>query len=202
MNSVAEFFNTKASTWDERNVHSTSEKINYILRKAGVKKSDSVLDIGTGTGVLLPHIAKKAGLFGRISAVDISPGMLALAHEKYAHLKCQIEFLLADVEEDAIHGLYDCIILYCMYPHLRHPMATLRKLADQNLAPGGTITIAHPTGRDFVNAVHHRVSVFSNGLPPAHTLSDELAENGFDTACIEETDEIYILSFKSGETSK
>lgn len=196
MNAVAEFFNTKAAKWDEHNTLSTPEKIDYILKAAGVRNADSVLDIGTGTGVLLPHIAHRTGVFGSINAVDISAGMLALAHDKYAGLNCPTQFTLADVERDSLYGYYDRIIIYCVYPHLRHPMATLHRLADQNLAAHGTITIAHPIGREFINAVHSHTEVFSNGLPPATELAATLAEQGFLPDYIEESSQIYIVRFR------
>ena len=196
MNTTSEFFDSKAAIWDDDNTLSTPEKIARVLSAAGVRENDTVLDIGTGTGVLLPHIAELIGAGGSIMAVDISPKMLALAHHKFASLGSSIQFVLADAESDYIAGTYDRIFLYCIYPHLHYPIETLMRLAERNLRPGGTITIAHPMSRAFLNDVHRRVPVHSSDLPAASELTATLTAHGFTPLTTEETDEIYLVTLR------
>ena len=50
-----DYFNSVAENWDQIVNHDPG-KIEGILTLAGVKEGDIVLDVGTGTGVLIPFI--------------------------------------------------------------------------------------------------------------------------------------------------
>ena len=69
-----------APTWDDNEVLSTPDKVRFVLGFMNLKPGQSVLDLGTGTGVLLPYIAEKIGTAGHITAVDYSAGMLSRAN--------------------------------------------------------------------------------------------------------------------------
>ena len=54
-----------------------------IVERAAVKKGDSVLDLGCGTGLVARQAAKVLGASGQIAGVDVNPIMLAKAREVY-----------------------------------------------------------------------------------------------------------------------
>lgn len=172
------FFNEMAPKWDSMEIKSTSEKINWILDRIGIAPGADILDLGTGTGVLVPYLAERIGSEGRIVAVDGSPGMLKEARRKFGALK-NVEFVEADFEEDTLEGRYDLIMLYCVYPHLKNPVDTLKWLMSVNLKPGGRIAIAFPNDENFVNHIHEGVEAHSHLLPDAKGLAAELALSGF-----------------------
>lgn len=87
-----EFFDHLAPTWDDNEVLSTPDKVRFVLGFMNLKPGQSVLDLGTGTGVLLPYIAEKIGTAGHITAVDYSAGMLSRAKEKFSGLTPTPEF--------------------------------------------------------------------------------------------------------------
>jgi len=91
------FFDTIAPSWDGMERLSTPGKVNEILDIIGVEKGMDVLDLGTGTGVLLPFLSERIGSEGHILAVDISEGMLSQAYRKFGG-RDNIEFLLSDFE--------------------------------------------------------------------------------------------------------
>jgi cyclopropane fatty-acyl-phospholipid synthase-like methyltransferase len=47
------FFNERAEIWDEISVHNL-EKVQYITELLGIRSDDRILDIGTGTGIMIP----------------------------------------------------------------------------------------------------------------------------------------------------
>lgn len=195
MNPTAEYFNSVARTWDA-NEKSDEKKIDYILDRAKVHRGDIVLDVGTGTGVLLPHLARRVGPFGFIDALDFSGEMLTVAHENHASLPLPVKFILADIENDPVHTLYDRIILHNVLPHLERPLETVMRLFASNLTGAGSITIAHSCGRDTVNAAHAGMKPATRELPPAKALASRLEDAGLAVDYWEETPELYIVSLR------
>lgn len=185
-----------AATWDDNNDSSTPDKIEAVMALAGIAEGQKILDIGTGTGILLPYLAEHIGSGGSIMAVDMAEKMLKRAEEKYSGLTPSPSFMLGDVEHDPIPGRYDRIMLYCVFPHIHEPEKTLRRLADDNLLPGGEIIVAHPTSRHFINHVHGHRPIHSEGLAGGYTVADRLEKVGLYTDVIADGDTLYLLSIR------
>jgi len=60
--------------------------VEALLRHAGLRTDEQVLDLGTGTGAVARRAAALVGPSGRVVGVDISPEMLALARRSAAGL--------------------------------------------------------------------------------------------------------------------
>ncbi|MCU9814715.1 class I SAM-dependent methyltransferase [Paraclostridium sp. AKS73] len=122
MNQV-EFFNQIAKEWDSI-IEVNEEKINTLLSKLNITDNSKVLDVGTGTGVLIPFL-KSLNPNGYIKGVDISSEMLNVAREKFRNIE-KVSFELLDVEKDVINETYDSIVLYSMFPHLKDKTNTIK----------------------------------------------------------------------------
>lgn len=193
MNPDILFFDKIADTWDESEVLSLPPKVRYILSACDIRQGHDVLDLGTGTGVLLPYIAERTGSRGSITAIDFSEGMLSRARAKYSSLTPPPRFLRSDFEEIPVEGRYDRIMLYCVYPHLRNPYATLRRLAADNLKPGGAIHIAFPCDESFINSIHKDKDSDADRLPSASELTLRLTAAGLPASTVEESPHAYIV---------
>lgn len=172
------FFNSIAGEWDSREVYSTPTKINRLLDVCEITEGMRILDLGTGTGVLIPYLLERIGYTGQILAVDGAEMMLKEALNKFGALTDYDMFLLCDFEKENITGRYDRIFLYCVYPHLTHPIPTIRKLIEQNLDDNGKIVIAFPVKEDVINNIHREKKAPGTLLPPSHVLAEKLTENG------------------------
>lgn len=191
-----DFFDKLAPTWDENEVLSTPERINYILDFIDIRPGQAVLDLGTGTGVLLPYLAERVGKDGRITAVDYSTGMLSRAERKYSGLVPKPEFLCIDFENENVPGKFDHIILYSVYPHLHTPADTIRWFMAMNLNEGGNITIAFPSGPDFINSIHRQKHSESDILPPAEVLASQLRDCDINAAVVPSDSNSYVITIK------
>ena len=90
MNKDIAFFNTCADNWDK--IRQTNPAIlDKLISLADIPANATVLDVGSGTGVLIPYLHAKVGAQGKITAVDFSEKMLAKAQEKFANFN-NIEF--------------------------------------------------------------------------------------------------------------
>lgn len=188
------FFDNLAPTWDDNEILSTPEKVRFVLDFVDLRAGQRVLDLGTGTGVLLPFIAERVGEKGKIVAVDYSQGMLDRAIAKFRDLNPKPKFLQMDFENETIEGEFDRILLYSVYPHLHTPIDTVKWLRTVNLAPDGIITIAFPTGPDFINNIHRQRHSDSDILPPAEELANTFRLHGLNATVAKADDECYIVN--------
>lgn len=191
-----QFFDMLAPSWDQNEVLSTPDKISYILDVLKINKGEEILDLGTGTGVLIPFLVERIGKTGKIVAVDYSKEMLKRAIEKYSDITPSPVFLNIDFETETIRGEFDRILLYCVYPHLHTPIDTLKWLEKVNLKEGGTITIAFPCDNSFINNIHREKHSESDILPTPEVLAQTLREEGFEVDVLEDSKEAYIINIK------
>lgn len=150
MNPVAQFFDEKALTWDD--IHDSSgAKHEAVAHLAGVSPKARVLDLGCGTGIMIPaYFALGAR---SVVGIDVSPNMIARAQQKFAndtrvHLHCMNALDLADDEP------FDIAVVYNAYPHFMDKPALVDKIASL-LAPHGRFLVAHGMGAQAI-ALHHR----------------------------------------------
>lgn len=193
--SEIDFFDNLAPQWDANEVCSTPERVKSILGKLPIEEGMDVLDLGTGTGVLLPYLSEMVGPDGHVTAVDLSEGMLSLARKKYGHLG-NVEFLRLDFEEEVLPGAYDVVMMYCVYPHLHAPSDTLEWLFKMNVKPGGVIVIAFPCDEKFINDIHHERKSESDHLPPASVLAEMIRLWGFEAEVVEASADEYIIAVR------
>ena len=163
---VIRFFDRLAPGWDEEMIRS-AEIISTILDNACVSAGKDILDVATGTGVLIPDYLKRQ--VSSVTAIDISPKMAEIAKEKFPQENVTI--LCGDVEETEFGRLFDCVVVYNAFPHFPEPERLVARLASL-LKPGGTLTVAHGMSREKIDA-HHRGTAcrVSNGLMSAEELS-------------------------------
>ena len=111
---------------------------------ATLKPSDHVLDVGTGTGVVALEAARRLGATGRVSAVDLSAGMLATA-ERLAALDTagqRIAWRSMDAEALAFEdSQIDVVLSLFALLHFPNPLAALREMR-RVLKPDGQLIMA------------------------------------------------------------
>lgn len=186
------FFDRLSAEWDDNEVLSTPGKILEILSELGIGKGMEILDLGTGTGVLVPYLSSMVGDTGKVTALDISEGMLKRAKKKYGDL-ANVMFIRQDFEKEEVAGKYDLILLYCVFPHVHSPEQTLKRLVLTNLKEKGRIIIAFPTDENYINNIHKEKKAESELLPSAPALSLKLREWGFESSVIRYDEGHYLV---------
>ncbi len=167
-----EYFDSIAGQWDSMCPHDP-EKLTRIMELSGLRRGDRVLDVGTGTGVLIPYIRSRIGEKGSIVAADFAPNMLREAENKYGCGYGKIEFACGDVLDGSFLAgrLFDCIMCYSVFPHFPDKSDAVIKLANR-LAKGGRIVVCHSSSRDTINNLHKNgcSAIKDNYLPDMDTL--------------------------------
>ena len=162
---IRKFFDDLADTWD-RDLIIDPGIVNSILDNAAVSKGKTILDVACGTGVLMPFYLERE--VKSVTAVDLSPKMIAVALEKYDDQR--ISFICGDILDVSLPQKYDCIVVYNAFPHFPDQRGLIKRLSSL-LKDGGTLTIAHGMSRERINA-HHDAAArgVSLGLMEAHEL--------------------------------
>ena len=130
------FFRRTAPEWDAlRDVTiGPPEHLDRLVELVG--SADTVVDLGTGTGVLLQKLAPVAR---HLIGVDASPEMLELARERAA---ANTELRLGALEHLPLRDAEaDAMVANLVLHHVANPPATLREMS-RGLRAGGKLVIA------------------------------------------------------------
>lgn len=176
-------FNELAPTWDAYSIV-TAEKaqaIREFITALALTGSCSVLDVGCGTGVLVPFIAEQLGAHGSYIGIDVSEKMIAEARKKYSDIR--FTFVAKDIYEyNQPSQSFDAIILYQAFPHLHEKEKTIA-IFKRLLRLGGRLCIAHVSSSCEINTLHkERVRnpiLKTDYLPPAEETAKLLSAAGF-----------------------
>ena len=179
MNRDVDFFNTCAENWDSiRNTN--PQTLEKLMDLAQLPAGANVLDVGSGTGVLLPYLHAAVGAQGKITAVDFSEKMLSKAQEKFVTLG-NIKFCVGDVLEMELPAEnYDVVICLNFFPHLHTRKVEFLRKMKSSLKIGGSLIIMHDISRETVNNIHRESEVVTeHRLPEAKVVGEMFQVCGY-----------------------
>lgn len=192
-----EFFNAMAEKWDST-VNHDGDKIKSILTMVGLDEGNHVLDVGTGTGVMIPFLHDYIGFSGSITAVDEAEKMIDIASRKFPYEN--VRFIAADVLNMKLpYDFFDCVMCYSMFPHFSDKKAAVDKLSS-TLKKDGKLVICHSQSRDAINKLHREASeaVKNDRLPPAEQISQYFHCASLKTIAIVDNEEMYVVIGQKG----
>ncbi len=108
-----------------------------LLDALNLDASATALEVGPGDGSFLPELARR---FARVVALDNSPAMLELAHNRCEREGLgNVELKLADALHDDCPAA-DCVVLNMVLHHLAAPGEAMKQLA-RLVKAGGSLLI-------------------------------------------------------------
>jgi len=189
-----DYFDRAAETWDQKFV--TPTLLSFLERlvfQLGIKKGQRILDIGTGTGVLIPYLAEAVGQAGTVTAIDVSERMIQKCREKHGHLK-NVNIEVGNIEDDDFPSeTFDAVICFGVFPHIRHKLKALGNI-NHILKAGGKLVIAHALSSQEVKMHHQKVSehVAHATLPSKAEMKGMLEQTGFAGVNIKDEPGLYL----------
>jgi ubiquinone/menaquinone biosynthesis C-methylase UbiE len=122
-------------------------KIDETVAKLDLNPGDQIADIGAGSGLFCPPLAKAVSPGGKVYAVDIEPGLIEHIANRARELEItNIETVLGQFTDPSLpaHNL-DLAFMFDVLHHIEHRAEYLRALA-RYLRPAGRIAVIdfHP----------------------------------------------------------
>ncbi len=174
------FFDSHADTWDTDTYDAEQRlKIRRIIADMPLFKNQDILDVGCGTGILVPLIREKIGEKGKLIGLDISKGMLKTARRKYRqnspHLICACAESIP-LKNECI----DATLCFSVFPHFNHHPRALKELL-RVVRNDGKLYIIHLEGSETLNSFHKNVggAVRHDKLPDASRMQSLLKKCGW-----------------------
>lgn len=187
-----EFFDRSAADWDQHRPEDLLPRLTRVVAEAQFRAGDYVLDVGTGTGVLVPLIAAAVGPEGRVLAFDISLPMLLEARQWTPGE--QVLLVQADTHHlPVLPGSFDRVVCNAALPHFGDRRAALQELIG-SLRAEGLMIISHPIGREAVNARHREAGgpVAEDRVPPAKAMEALLRDVGLADVVVMDEPDFYL----------
>lgn len=147
------FFDHHAAEWEKTCYPpAVREKLIHLVADFGIRPNELILDVGTGSGVLLPYLIHYLGTSGKIAALDLSFEMARQAKKKDVAIPHFI--LRSDVHRlPFASDVFDRVICFAAFPHFHDAETALKEMARVTRTHG-TIIISHLMSREEL-ARHH-----------------------------------------------
>ncbi len=165
-----------------------------IVAAAKLKPGDRVLDVGTGIGVLIPHIQR----FGvrDITGCDLSEPMLAEARKRHPEVK----FWCGDVIDfPPALGPFDAIFFNAVFGNMWDQRETL-KVSAGLLKHHGRIIISHPMGAAFAEKLAAEdPKMVPHPLPSKDRVAELIRDLPVDVQVLRDENDLYLCVLKQRE---
>jgi ubiquinone/menaquinone biosynthesis C-methylase UbiE len=164
------------------------ERLEKIVEHGKIRRGDTVLDVGSGTGILIPIIKKYEPR--RIYACDLSAAMLEqLNSKKYP----DVETIVADVRDLRSPGTsIDAVFINACYGNIVDKQGAFSNLSRM-MTPQGHLVISHPLGKSFVRSMRERASFPLDAFPEKPEAERLLRTFGFEIETFIDEPNLYIL---------
>jgi ubiquinone/menaquinone biosynthesis C-methylase UbiE len=199
MNPKRQYFNDLAPQWDSfPTIADAPAKIQRYLARSARPGARLILDVGCGTGILLPYLLAMYQQAACLVEFDYAKGMLVENARKFPDGR--ILRVCADVHDlPFVVPSFDLILCFSVLPHLGDTVSAIGKLYKA-LRPQGVLTVGHMSASKELNEFHSSLDapVMHDRLPPAGELGDVLCRLGASVVCREDEADWYFVRAEKG----
>lgn len=180
MKDKKKFFNEMAVSWDQRfYTPELKERLPSLVSLFHLQAGSKVLDVGAGTGGIIPYLLQAVGPGGSIWAIDFAEEMVMVGKKKFTE-ENRVIFQLAAVESLPFEDqFFDHIVCFGAFPHFEDKAKALEEMG-RVLKMGGTLIIAHALSSAELKDHHQGCAPVSQDfLPDEPQMKNLLEKAGF-----------------------
>ena len=110
--------------WLRRDMY---ERFNWVMRRAGDCRGQTICDVGCGSGRFVSALAQKGA---RVTGLDFAPTMLQLARQLVQHdgVGDRCDFVLSDVLDWKTDRKFDLVIAIGFWDYVADPLPRLQRI--------------------------------------------------------------------------
>jgi len=191
---IRDYFERRAPDWDSEMPAHLDETLRQLVAAFAAEfgAARAILEIGTGTGALIPCLLEHTPA-ARLVSLDLAHAMLRQAHQR-----CPGALLV----QGDVHALpfpsaaarsFDLVVCHNSFPHFADKPRALAEIG-RVLRPGGQVLILHNNSRERVNTIHSQAGgpIAEDFLPPGGEMRLLLVEAGYGAVWVEDAADHYL----------
>ena len=183
----SDFFSELIHVFDPPLPEGVPQRLEQIVASGEIGDGDVVLDVGSGTGVLIPFL--EAYQPERIYACDLSQKMVDHLLEKYPF----VEGIVGDVIDlNLASESLDVAFINAAYPNIVDKNRAFLNLSRM-LKVEGRLIISHPMGRAFIERLKDRSPFPLDEFPLREEADELLAHYGLEVVDVVDEPKLYLL---------
>ena len=166
---IQAFFDGLADRWDTTTCPQHAERLGALMMRLAIPPHARILDVGSGTGVLLPFLVPNEWEDRFVVPIDLSINMLRRAATRFAQSNRAVTCVQADAACLPFgEAIFDWVLCNSVFPHFEDQATCVLQLA-RTLTRGGRLVVCHSQSRETINAFHHS----HGGLIGGHELPEK-----------------------------
>jgi ubiquinone/menaquinone biosynthesis C-methylase UbiE len=177
---ISDYYDTFSEHMENIGINIRHRTILYQLKKNGLKRNASVLEIGCGIGQVTGLVSKYLKN-GSIVAVDISPANIEKARVRLKH-QSNVQFLVSDMSDFSSTKMFDFVILPDVLEHIPLDQHTrLFSVIARHTHEHSTvfINIPSPHFQDYLSSHKHELQQIIDLSLHTDLLLPSFTSNGF-----------------------
>ncbi len=181
------YFNENVDLFEPPLPEGVPERLEATVKASSLRRGERVLDVGTGTGILVPYIMKYSP--SEIHVCDLAENMLRRVKRKFpqvmAHL-CDVGNL--QLPDDSL----DVAFINACFSNIMDKSKCLDNLY-RLMRPKGRLVVSHPLGRDFIVELKRHTPFHLDLLPDEAGARGLCERHGFKVVSFRDDPLFYIF---------
>ena len=155
-----------AATWDERfYTGDMADRLSRLVSLFHLLPGSKILDVGAGTGGIIPHLLEAIGPEGSLWAIDFAEEMVRIGRMKFQK-ESRVVFELASVVNLPYKDqFFDHVVCFGAFPHFEDKEEALEEMG-RVLKTRGTLIIAHALSSVALRSHHQNCGPVSTDFLP------------------------------------